>query len=332
MSPGKTYAVIGSNSFSGSDFIDLLLEDPAKKVIGISRSPEKSALFLPYKAKKSSNFTFFQLNLNKDMTKIIALLDKAQPGYVVNFAAQSEVAPSWVNPGQWFQTNAVAITELVDALNKRKYLKRYLHISSPEVYGTCDGIVKEDAPFNPSTPYAASKAAGDMSLFTYVKNFNFPMVMIRSTNVYGAHQQLFKIIPRSVIYIKRGKTIELHGGGTAIKSFIHIRDISRGELATLEKGRTGEIYHLSPDKGIAVKDVVRIICDNMGVVFDNATKTVSERLGQDKAYVIDSSKARAAFGWQPVISMEEGLSGVVDWIERNWKMVTNEPLRYIHKP
>lgn len=331
MNSGETYVVIGSNSFSGSDFIDLLLEDPGKKVIGISRSPEKSALFLPYKAKQSPNFKFHQLDLNKDMNKIISLLDEVKPAYIVNFAAQSEVAPSWENPGQWFQTNAVAVTELADALNKRKFLKRYVHISSPEVYGTCVGVVKEDAPFNPSTPYAASKVAGDMSLFTFVKNFNFPLVMIRSTNVYGAHQQLFKIIPRSVIYLKLGKTIELHGGGAAVKSYIHIRDISRGELAALEKGRPGEIYHLSPDNGIAVKDVVRIICDKMGVDFGKATKTVTERLGQDKAYVIDSSKARKEFGWKPVVSMEEGLAGVVEWIETNWDVIKKEPLEYIHK-
>jgi len=331
MSGGEKYLVIGSNSFSGSDFIDLLLEDPAKKVIGISRSLEKSALFLPYKAKKSPNFKFYRLDLNKNMDKIISLLDEVEPGYVINFAAQSEVAPSWENPGQWFQTNTVAITELADALNKRKWLKRYVHISSPEVYGTCEGVVKEDAPFNPSTPYAASKAAGDMSLLTYVKNFNFPLVMIRSTNVYGAHQQLFKIIPRSVIYIKSGKMIELHGGGEAVKSYIHIRDISRGELAAMEKGKPGGVYHLSPDQGIAVKDVVHIICNKMGVDFNKATKAVTERLGQDKAYVIDSSKARREFGWKPIISMEEGLAGVVDWIEKFWESIKKEPLEYIHK-
>lgn len=331
MSGGETYVVIGSNSFSGSDLIDLLLEDPAKKVVGISRSAEKSALFLPYKAKKSTNFKFYQLDLNKDLDKIVSLLDETKPSYIINFAAQSEVAPSWENPGQWFRTNAVAITELADALNKRKWLKRYVHISSPEVYGACEGIVKEDAPFNPSTPYAASKAAGDMSLFTYVKNFNFPLVMIRSTNVYGAHQQLFKIIPRSVIYLKLGQTIELHGGGGAIKSYIHIRDISKGELAALEKGKIGEIYHLSPDQGIAVKDVVRIVCEKMGVDFNKAAKTVAERLGQDKAYIIDSGKARKEFGWKPVIGMEEGLAGVVEWVESNWSQIRQEPLAYIHK-
>lgn len=323
--------VIGSNSFSGSDFIDLLLEEKRFSVVGLSRSPEKSALFLPYKRHQAADYKFHQLDLNKDMKRIIELIDSFKPDYIVNFAAQSEVAPSWENPGQWFQTNAVSVTELANALKDRKFLKRYVHISSPEVYGTCVGVVKEDARMNPSTPYAASKAAGDFSLFTYVKNFNFPLVMIRSTNVYGAHQQLFKIIPRSVIYVKSGKIIELHGGGEAVKSYIHIRDISRGELAAMEKGRSGEIYHLSPDQGIAVKEVVKIICERMNIDFAQATKKVAERLGQDKAYVIDSGKARQEFGWQPIISMEAGLAGVVDWVGKNWDEIIKEPLVYVHK-
>ena len=200
------------------------------------------------------------------------------------------------------------------------------------MYGTCVGTVMESAPVNPSTPYAASKAAGDLSLFTFVKNFNFPLVMIRSTNVYGAHQQLFKIIPRAVIYIKMGKAIELHGGGRAVKSYIHIRDISRGELLVARLGRTGEIYHLSPDRGIAVRDVIQIICDKMGVNFAKATRAVEERLGQDAAYIIDSSKARKELGWQPKISFEEGIGGVVKWIEDNWEQIKREPLEYVHKP
>ena len=328
----RKIAVIGSNSFSGSDFIDLLLEDNQNKVIGVSRSPEKSRLFLPYLRHVGVNFRFYQMDLNHDMEVLLKLFDSFQPEYIVNFVAQSEVAPSWKDPGQWFRTNAVAITELASALKDRKYLRRYLHISSPEVYGTCIGNVTENAPLNPSTPYAASKAAGDLSLFTFVKNFNFPMVMIRSTNVYGAHQQLFKIIPRSVIYIKSGRTIELHGGGKAIKSYIHIRDISKGELAAMERGKNGSIYHLSPDKGISVRDVVRLICDKMRVPFKQATKTVDERLGQDMAYVIDSAKARSEFGWKPTISIEEGLGEVVNWIDNNWDEIKKEPLEFIYRP
>lgn len=328
----KKVLVVGSNSFSGSDFIDLLLETGEYSVAGISRSVEKSALFLPYKRHAGAGFEFHQMDINKDMAKIKRMISAYKPNYIVNFAAQGEVAPSWNNPMQWFQTNTVAITELADFLKDCKFLKRYVHISSPEIYGSCVGTIKEDAPPNPSTPYAASKAAGDLSLFTFVKNFKLPLVMIRSTNVYGAHQQLFKIIPRSVIYIKSGRIIELHGGGAAVKSYIHIRDISRAELAAMENGRYGQIYHLSPDRGIAVKDVVNIICDKLKVDFKKATKVVEERLGQDAAYVIDSTKARTEFGWSPSISMEEGLSGVVDWVTDNWEEISKEPLEYIHKP
>jgi len=328
----KKVVVIGSNSFSGSDFIDLLLAETDFAVIGVSRSPEKHELFLSYKKNPNrSRFSFHQMNLNDDMKDIQNLLAREKPQYIVNFAAQSEVGPSWEHPEQWFQTNAVAVAALGDFLRKQDWLTRYVHISSPEVYGTCQGVVKEDAPLNPSTPYAASKAAGDLMLFTLVKNFSFPLVMIRATNVYGAHQQLFKIIPRTVIYLKSERKIQLHGGGAAVKSYIHIRDVSRGELAAMLDGTNGLIYHFSPDKGVAVRDVVRTICELMGKSFDKSTEVVAERLGQDKAYVIDSSRAAKQFAWAPRISLETGLKDVVDWVNRYWADIQKQPLDYVHR-
>ena len=326
--------VIGSNSFSGSDFIDNALKETNYGIHGISRSPEKSSLFLPYKENANiKRFSFHQMDLNQNMVELKKFILNIEPDYIINFAAQSEVAPSWEHPEQWFLTNAVAIASLGNFLKDQGWLQKYVHISTPEVYGTCEGIVREDAPLNPSTPYAASKAAGDLMLFTLVKNFDFPLVLIRSTNVYGAHQQLFKIIPRSVIYLKKGKTIELHGGGHAIKSFIHIRDISRGQLLAMENGKKGQIYHLSPtDSGISIKNLVSLICDEMGKSFDSCTKTVAERTGQDKAYVIDSSKARRDFNWDSKIPLNEGIKGVITWVENNWKEIKNLPLAYIYKP
>ncbi len=323
--------VIGSNSFSGSDFIDLLLENKNNHVIGVSRSPEKSSLFLAYKQKPSPNFFFQQIDMNKDMARFKTLLTTFEPEYIVNFAAQSEVGPSWDTPWDWFQTNAVALTHLLDHLKTAKYLKRYVHISSPEVYGSCQGIVREDAALNPSTPYAASKAAADLLLSTYMKNFSFPLSTVRSTNVYGAHQQLFKIVPRTIINLMSGKIQELHGGGKAVKSYIHIRDISRGELLVMEQGKTGEIYHFSPDCGIAVRDVVEKICQRLGKDFESVTREVGERLGQDRAYVIDSSKARRELCWTPQVSLDQGLEEVVDWIEQNWEKIKPLPAGYIHQ-
>ena len=325
--------VLGANSFSGQDFVDLLLDDPNNEVIGVSRSAERTALFLRYKSRPDlSQYRYHQFDFNHDTHKLLALLDAEQPGQIVNFAAQSEVAPSWEHPEHWFQTNTVSLALLVNHLRKQKYLRRYLHISSPEVYGTCVGTVAEAAPMNPSTPYAASKAAADFLLRTYHKQFGFPLVTVRATNVYGARQQLFKIIPRSAIYVKLGKKIQLHGGGKAVKSYIHIRDVSRGELAVLERGQPGQIYHLSPDCGVAVRDVVETICNSMGRKFAEATTVVEERPGQDAAYVIDSTRARTELGWAPQIGLREGLTEVSRWVEENWVEITRQSLEYQHKP
>ena len=290
-------------------------------------------MFLRYKSRADlSRYHYVQADMNRDMDALLALLDRERPEAIVNFAAQSEVAPSWDHPEHWFETNTVALARLVNHLRRRDYLKRYLHVSSPEAYGTCENSVDESAPLNPSTPYAASKAAADLLLSVYRKQFGFPLLTVRSTNVYGARQQLFKIVPRTAIYLKLGRTVELHGGGQAVKSYIHVRDVSRGELAILKNGRLGELYHLSPDSGVAVKDVVRRLCKRMGKDFAAATRAVGERPGQDKAYVLVSSKARTELGWRPEIGLDEGLSEVLDWIEINWDDISRAPLEYAHQP
>jgi len=327
----QTVVILGSNSFSGSDFIDYLLEQERFNVIGISRSPEKNSVFLPYKRFTQPRFRFYQYDLNQHTEQIINLLSKAKPNFIVNFAAQSEVAPSWEHPEHWFATNTVSLAKLLKYLSTIRYLTKYVHISSPEVYGTTEGKIIESAPLNPSTPYAASKAAADLLLLTYFKQFKFPVTFVRSTNVYGAHQQLFKIIPRSIIYLKLGSTIPLHGGGKAVKSYIHIRDVSRGQLLIMEKGRAGELYHLSPIHGVSVRNVVELICKTLGKSFQKSTKIAPDRPGQDKAYVIDSTKARRKLHWKPEITLERGIGDVVNWIETNWQEIRNLPHEYIHR-
>lgn len=329
----QTIVVLGANSFSGQDFVDLLLDRPEYRVIGVSRSPERSALFLKYRGRSDlSRYEYHALDMNRQLDDLLNLLDAVRPAAIVNFAAQSEVAPSWEHPEHWFQTNCVALARLANHLRRRDYLKRYVHISSPEVYGACVGRVAEAAPLNPSTPYAASKAAADLLLTTYRKQFGFPVVTIRATNVYGARQQLFKIIPRAAIHVLLGRPIELHGGGRAVKSYIHIRDVSRGELAALERGRIGELYHLSPDQGTAVRDIVAAVCRLLGADFQSATRVVDERPGQDAAYVIDSTRAHTELGWQPTIGLEDGLREVVEWVRENLDEIRRLPLAYEHQP
>lgn len=327
-----TYCVIGSNAFSGQDFIDRLLDDPGARVLAVSRSPERPDLFLRYRSHPNAGAVrFVQADLNRDMDALLAELDAQAPEYIVNFAAQSEVAPSWDHPEHWYRTNTVALARLVNHLRRRDYLSRYLHVSSPEAYGTCVGRVTEDSPLNPSTPYAASKAAADQLLGVFHRQFGFPVVTVRATNVYGARQQLFKIVCRTAIYLKLGRKIQLHGGGTAVKSYIHIRDVSEGERAILHAGTPGQVYHLSPDAGIAVRDVVRIICERMGRRFEDCTETVAERPGQDAAYVIDSTKARQSFGWAPRVTLDQGLGEVAAWIDAHWDTIRTLPHDYQHR-
>lgn len=331
----KKIMVIGSNSFSGSCLVNYILEYTDDKVIGLSRSPEYNPIFLPYlyKKERSKNFQFHQLDLNKDLNKICKILDNEQPEIIVNFAAQGEVQHSWEHPEHWFRTNCLGIVNLTNVLKNKDFIEKYVHISTPEVYGSCEGIVKEDRTYySPSTPYAGSKAAGDLFLWCLEKTWSFPLIMIRSTNVYGIHQQLYRIIPRTIIYLKMGKKIQLHGGGKAVKSFIHIRDVIGGIVKAYSHGKTGELYHLSPDdQGHSIRSIVEMICEKMRYSFEQSTVVTKDRIGQDARYVIDSTKARNELDWKPTIPIEEGINEMIQWIKDNWEEIKKQPLVYIHK-
>ena len=137
------------------------------------------------------------------------------------------VGQSWERPEDWFRTNAVSTVILHNRLRQEcDFLTRYVHITTPEVYGSTNGWIKEDTPYNPSTPYAVSRAAGDMSLKTFVDAYGFPAVSTRAANVYGPGQQLYRIIPRTILFIRLQKKLQLHGGGFFERSFIHINDVS----------------------------------------------------------------------------------------------------------
>lgn len=325
-----TVLIIGSNSFSGSSFVDFALSQGVR-VIGISRSAEPIDAFLPYKWHEYGNFEFRRLDLNQDLPAIIDLLHDVKPKYVVNFAAQSMVGESWVRPGDWFMTNAVSTVKLHDELRKCEFLKRYVHITTPEVYGSCSGFVKEDFPFNPSTPYAASRAAADMSLKTFHAAYQFPVVSTRAANVYGSGQQLYRIIPRTILFILLGRKLQLHGGGASTRSFIHIRDVSDATWNIMKHGRNGDTYHISTKEVISIHDLVQKICLKLDVDFDQHVEVVGERLGKDSAYHLDSTKLRTELEWADHISLDEGIDECIHWVKENFEALQSQPYDYIHK-
>jgi dTDP-glucose 4,6-dehydratase len=327
--------VIGSNSFSGATFVDHALSIGAT-VIGASRSPEPHPAFLPYRWEndpaKLARFRFKQLDLNRDTDQIIRVIEEFRPDYVVDFAAQSMVAESWLYPEHWYQTNVVANVRLHERIRRFDFIKKYVHVSTPEIYGSCSGNVTEEAPFNPSTPYAASRAACELHLMTFFKQYRFPVVFTRAANVYGPGQQLYRIIPRTILFIKLKRKLQLHGGGRSVRSFIHTRDVADGTLRAARQAPPGEAYHFSTGRSISIHELVERICGKLGADYRDVVEVADERPGKDAAYLLDSSKARRALGWQDTIDLDKGLDETIAWVLRNFDVLKQLPLDYIHKP
>ena len=326
--------MIGSNSFTGASFVDYALQRGAE-VLGMSRSDPPAAPFLPYAwdgKERPGKFEFARLDLNHDTERIAERIGDFRPDYVFNFAAQSMVAESWDHPEHWYQTNVVANVVLHDRLRKLDFLKRYVHVSTPEVYGSCTGTVAEDTPFNPSTPYAASRAACDLHLQTFFKNYGFPVVFTRAANVYGPGQQLYRIIPRTILFVILGKKLQLHGGGRSVRSFIHAADVADATMKVATNGNAGDAYHLSTGEYVSIRELVERICAKLDIAFDDAVEIVADRPGKDAAYLLDSSKARRELGWRDGISLDEGIDQTIKWVRWNLSELRSAPQDYVHKP
>jgi dTDP-glucose 4,6-dehydratase len=324
--------VLGSNSFSGASFCGYLLKQGIE-VIGVSRSPEPNPVFLPYRWTPLQNkFRFVQVDLNHDLDALERLVRDERVPIVVNFAAQSMVGESWKNPDHWMMTNVVSLVRLQERLRRFDFLDKYVHITTPEVYGSTSGWITEDHTFNPSTPYAVSRAAGDMSLRSYVAAYQFPAVFTRAANVYGPGQQLYRIIPRTLLFLMTGRKLQLHGGGHSIRSFIHIDDVSDATWRIAQNGKLGECYHISTNEMISIRDLVQRLCDSLGVRFDDAVEVVGERLGKDTAYQLNSEKIRSELGWQDKISLGAGIASCIEWVTANLNALQQQPADYVHKP
>ena len=330
--------VIGSNSFSGSNFINEALRNN-HTVIGVSRSEEPKTYFLPYKwsneksdlSKLNRNFEFQSIDINKNLDKLNDLIDDKEPEYIINFASQGMVAESWKEPTHWYQTNLLSQVAFHDKLRKKDFLKKYVHISTPEVYGSTDGWIKENHNFNPTTPYSVSRASCDQHLISFFKAYKFPVVFTRAANVYGPGQQLYRIIPRTILSIRSGKPLLLHGGGYSKRSFIHINDVVKATLELTLNADIGTCWHISSKEAISIRSLVQKICDITNFPFKNIVKEVGERLGKDQNYLLDSNNIRREHNWTDTINLDEGIKETIDWVDKNFDELKNIPWEYIHK-
>ena len=324
--------IIGSNSFAGSDFADYLLSKKFK-VYGVSRNKEINKEHLRYKNNINlKNFKFFKidLNLKKDLNKLIKLIKKQKINYIVNFAAQGMVAESWINPEDWYLTNVVSNSILIKELSKLK-IKKYLNFSTPEVYGHTSSLMKESNIFAPTTPYAISRSAQDLNLLAHYKTYNFPVVFTRAANIYGPYQQSFRIIPKIIISILTNKKIPIHGKGDTLRSFVYMPDVSRALCKILlDKKNIGETFHISTKRFISILQLVKLINKLMNIKNKNIYH-VKERDGKDLKYTLNSNKIRKLYSWSEQTDLFNGIFDTIDWVKKNINYFKKASLQYKHK-
>ena len=327
----KKIIVLGSNSFAGSCYVDYLL-NKNYQIYGFSRSAEPPKLLLKYKYNRNiKNFKFIKFNINNDLNFLNKFLKKNKIDYIVDFLAQSMVAESWLYPDQWYQTNIVSKVKLYHLLSKKMKFKKYIRISTPEVFGNVKGFILEDTKTVPSTPYGISQLATDLTLLAYYKFNKFPVVISRFSNFYGPHQPLYRVIPKTLNSIFANKKFLLHGGGKSIRSFIFIDDFCEAIYKCMIKGKLGQIYHFSNKEYISILCLIKKIYSLTSKNFSKSVKIVRDRPSKDYAYKMKPIKAEKELNWKPKYTIEKGLKITIQWYKANKKQLSNLKNVYVHK-
>lgn len=323
--------VLGCNAFSAAHFAGLCL-DMGAEVLGINRSAEGSAAFLPCLTHpRKACYQFLQRDLNLHLPDILEAIRAFRPTHVADFAGQGMVSESWGAPDQWFQTNVLAKVRLVEGLRGLDSLQKYARVSTPEVYGHTPETVTEEAPYLPSTPYAVTHAAVDMHLRACHQRYGFPVVLTRSSNFYGPGQQLYRLIPRALLSGLTGARLPLHGGGHAIRNFLYIGDFCDALWRVMTQAPAGGIYHVAGEDALSIREVVGRIAARLDLPFEVLVEVTEDRPSKDLAYRLDAQKIRRELGWCPRVRLEEGLALTHAWVAANLAELRGLPWEYVHK-
>ena len=232
------------------------------------------------------------------------------------------------------QTNVLGTQNLLEAA-RRSQVKRFVHVSTDEVYGSLDatGLFYEETPLEPTSPYAASKAASDLLALAYYRTYDFDVVITRCTNNYGPYQFPEKLIPLFITNALADKPLPLYGDGRNVRSWLHVDDHSRAIMMVLERGKVGEVYNVggAPESEKENRDVTAAILSLLGKPAD-LIRRVEDRKGHDRRYAVDFSKINRELGWAPKVDFESGLKQTVQWYLDNhswWEAIkSGEYQRY----
>jgi len=299
--------VTGGAGFIGSAFVRLAVGK--SKVVVLDKLTYAGDLKRLESVK--GKFGFYKTDV-KDINAVEKIFKTERPDAVVNFAAETHVDRSIKSPRVFLETNILGTQNVLEAARKSD-VKRFVHISTDEVYGDIkSGTFTEESPLKPNNPYSASKAAADLLIRAYFRTYGFPAMVVRPSNNYGPWQYPEKLLPLSVSRVMRGERIPVYGTGKNVREWLYVEDCAKGILRVLEKGAAGETYNLGSGEERKNIEVISSLLRAMGAGKD-MIEFVADRPGHDIRYSLDSSKIRKSLGWRPETGFEEGLKETVSW-------------------
>ena len=334
----KTVVVTGGAGFIGSNFVRLVLAQEDLRVVVFDKLTYAGNRLSLADVAGEERFVFV-LGDVADRAAVDALYRDHRPGWVVNFAAESHVDRSIDGPHAFVHTNIVGVFELLDAA--RQYVAaleeperadfRFLHVSTDEVYGSLGptGLFREDTPYAPNSPYAATKASADHLVRAYHETYALPTLLTNCSNNYGPYQYPEKLIPLTLLNAIEAKTLPIYGDGGNVRDWLYVEDHCDGILAVLRRGRPGEKYNIGGHNERTNLEVVNHLCHALeeflpaarnpalvqrGLTSYASLKTlVRDRPGHDRRYAVDAGKIRAELGWQARFDFDAGLRRTVRW-------------------
>ena len=327
----KNLLVTGGAGFIGTNFIRYVLEERENwRVVNLDALTYAGNLanFQDFSSSLSKRHRFIHGDI-RDKSLLAHLFAEESFDLVVHFAAESHVDRSILGPEAFLQTNVEGTFHLLEASlkvwekNGRPESFRFLHISTDEVYGSlgADGYFTESTPYDPSSPYSASKAASDQFVRAYFRTYGLPSIITNCSNNFGPYQFPEKLIPLMILNIVEEKPLPVYGDGKHVRDWLYVIDHCEGLLRVLQKGRPGETYNIGGGAERQNIDVVHMLCDFLDARFHrtgqkasrNLIQFVTDRPGHDRRYAIDATKITRELGWSPAHKFEKALEATVDW-------------------
>jgi len=318
----KKVILTGGLGFIGSNLVELLIKKNFY-VINLDKISYSSNFYNVKDFKKNKNYKFIKCDIN-NKSKIYKILKKEKPSALFNLAAESHVDRSIDSPYSFIKNNIIGVFNLLEAVknyyNDNKKFK-LIHISTDEVYGDIiKGRTKENYPYRPSSPYAASKASSDHLVYSYYHTYKLPIIITNCSNNYGPKQHPEKLIPKIIYNIINNIDIPIYGDGKNSREWIYVKDHCYALLDVLKKGKIGEFYNIGSNENINNID----ICKKLFKVFKkfnlkskSKIKFINDRPGHDRRYALNSNKIIKGLKWKRKIKIEEGLNQTVKWYLEN---------------